>query len=167
MPSTPSKKKKKKSGTKKTYNSISFDYECLNSKISLSTPIGKLPHFDGTHYTKWWNNMKMYLISLNPSIWKIVCTSIDLVESIAKELTYDQEQQIHHNAQVTIMLLSSLEREIFDWVDDLEVAKEIWDTLKVTHEGTKHMRKDKIEMIEGKLDRFVMDNDETPQKMFN
>jgi hypothetical protein len=58
--------------------------------------------------------MKMHLISLNPSIWLIVCTCVDLLESKDEELTYAQEQQIHHNTQDTIVLLSSLEREEFD-----------------------------------------------------
>jgi hypothetical protein len=70
--------KKKKKGAK---NSVGFNYEHLPSNHSLSIPINKLPHYDVTHYTKWWHNMQMHLISLNPSIWKIVCTCVDLLEN--------------------------------------------------------------------------------------
>jgi hypothetical protein len=49
----------------------------------------------------------------------------------------------------------------------LEKVKDIWETLCVSHEGTKAMRKAKIEMLEGQLDRCVMLDDETPQEMYN
>jgi hypothetical protein len=37
----------------------------------------------------------------------------------------------------------------------------------MAHEGSKLMRKAKIDMLEGQLNRFVMFDDETPQDMFN
>jgi hypothetical protein len=59
-----------------------------------------------------------------------------------------------------------LSREEFDKVDGLQSAKEIWNTLKVAHEGTKTIRKAKIEMIEGELWRFTILDDETLQEMY-
>jgi hypothetical protein len=41
---------------------------------------------------------------------------------------FEQLQQIHQNAQATSILLSSLEKDEFDRVNDLEKAKYIWDT---------------------------------------
>jgi hypothetical protein len=35
------------------------------------------------------------------------------------------------------------------------------------HEGSRLVRKSKVEMLEGQLDRFVMLDDETSQEMFN
>jgi hypothetical protein len=52
-------------------------------------------------------------------------------------------------------------------VDGLEEAKDVWTTLRMAHEGSKPMRKAKINMLEGQLNRFIMFNDETPQDMFN
>jgi hypothetical protein len=37
----------------------------------------------------------------------------------------------------------------------------------MTHKGSKSVRKAKIDMFEGQLNRFVMFDDETPQDMFN
>jgi hypothetical protein len=47
-------------------------------------------------------------------------------------------------------------------MDGLEEARDVWATLRVTHEGSKPVRKAKIDMLEGQLNRFVMFNDETP-----
>jgi hypothetical protein len=37
----------------------------------------------------------------------------------------------------------------------------------MAHEGSNPMRKVKIDMFEGQLNRFIMFNDETAQDMFN
>jgi hypothetical protein len=47
------------------------------------------------------------------------------------------------------------------------VAKDIWTTLWMAHEGFKHVRKDKVEMLEGKLNWIIMYDNETPHDMFN
>jgi hypothetical protein len=65
------------------------------------------------------------------------------------------------------VLLSSLERDEFDRVNDLEKVKDIWDTLQRAHEGIKPMKKAKRQLVEGQLDRFVMLDDEDTQEMYN
>jgi hypothetical protein len=80
---------------------------------------------------------------------------------------YNQLQQIHYNVQASNVLLTSVEKDEYGHVDGLEKASEIWETLHVFHEGSKPVRKVKIEMLEGHLDRFVMLDDETPQEIYN
>jgi hypothetical protein len=60
-----------------------------------------------------------------------------------------------------------VDKEEFNRVDGLEEAKDVWTTLRMAHEGSKPMRKVKIHMLEGQLNRFVMFDDETPQDLFN
>jgi hypothetical protein len=49
----------------------------------------------------------------------------------------------------------------------LDVAKDVWTILRMTHEESKPMRKTKVEMLEGQLNCFIMYDDETPHEMFN
>jgi hypothetical protein len=65
------------------------------------------------------------------------------------------------------VLQSSLDKDEYDHVHGLEKASQIWETLRVFHEGSRLVRKEKIEMLRGQLDQFVMLNDETPQEMYN
>ena len=60
-------------------------------------------------------------------------------------------ETIHHDSQATTVLLASLCREEYNKVNGLENAKEIWDTLKVTHEGNLMTIVTKMELIEGEL----------------
>jgi NACalpha-BTF3-like transcription factor len=52
-------------------------------------------------------------------------------------------------------------------VDALEETKDVWTTLRMAHEGSKSVRKAKIDILEGQLNRSVMFDDETPQDTFN
>jgi hypothetical protein len=52
-------------------------------------------------------------------------------------------------------------------VHGLESAKEIWDVLKIAHEGDEVTRITKRETIEGELGRFMLNQGEDPQAMYN
>jgi hypothetical protein len=47
------------------------------------------------------------------------------------------------------------------------MAKDVWTTLRMAHEGSKPVRKAKVEMLEGQLNRFIMYDDEMSHEMFN
>jgi hypothetical protein len=88
---------KKKKGSKPSYNTTSLNYDSLPSNLAFtSVHIGKPSRFDGTNYAKWCHAMNVHLMSLNPSIWKVVCTSVDFSEE-GETPDYDQLQQIHYN----------------------------------------------------------------------
>ena len=44
-------------------------------------------------------------------------------------------------------------------------AKEIWDTLKMSHEGSEEVKEEKMDLLQGELEAFVMKKDVTVQQM--
>jgi hypothetical protein len=52
-------------------------------------------------------------------------------------------------------------------VQGLKTAKEIWDVLKTAHEGDEVTKITKRETIEGELSRYVLNQGEEPQAMYN
>jgi hypothetical protein len=110
--------------------------------------------------------MKNYLYSISPEVWQVVCNGVEFSNE-DEQPTADQLQKIHRNAQAISILTSSIDKEEFNRVDGLAVAKDMWNTLQMTHEGSRPIRKDKVEMLEGQLNHFIMYNDETPHEMFN
>ena len=50
---------------------------------------------------------------------------------------------------------------------NVNVAKQIWDTLALTHEGVDKVRKARIEVLMAKLNRYVIKGEEGPQEMFD
>jgi hypothetical protein len=62
-------------------------------------------------------------------------------------------EQIHKNAQATTVLLASLCRDEYNKVSGLDNAKQIWDTLKISHEENDATMITKMELVEGELGR--------------
>jgi hypothetical protein len=145
----------------------SFDYSCMpyNSNAHLlSIPLGKPPHFDGEDYSFWSHKMRSNLFSLHPSIWEIVKNGMHF-DSTDNPVMINE--QIHKNAQATTILLASLCRDECNKVSGLDNAKQIWDTLKISHEGNDATMITKMELAEGELGRFAMIRGEEPTQTYN
>jgi hypothetical protein len=76
-------------------------------------------------------------------------------------------EQIHRNSQATIVLLTSLCRDEYNKVSGSDNAKEIWDTLKIAHEGNTITMIIKMELMEDELGRFAMKRGEEPTDTYN
>jgi hypothetical protein len=160
-------KKGRNNRDKPFYNSMSFNYDNMPSTTAYtSITIGKAPYFDGTCYNQWKYYVKNYLYSISPEVWQVVCDGVDFLDDDEKP-TSDQLQKIHRNAQAISILTSSIDKEEFNRVDGLDVAKDVWITLSMAHEGSKPVRKAKVEMLEGQLNYFIMYDDEMSHEMFS
>lgn len=58
---------------------------------------------------------------------------------------------IHYDYQTAMVVLAYLCREEYNKTNGLESVKEIWYTLKITHEGDKITKIAKMELLEGEL----------------
>jgi hypothetical protein len=108
--------------------------------------------------------MRSHLFSLHPSIWEIVENGM-LFDSTDNPVFINE--QIHKNAQATTVLLASLCRDEYHKVSSLDNAKQIWDTLKISHEGNNATMITKMELVEGELGRFTMIRGEEPTQTYN
>jgi hypothetical protein len=116
----------------------------------------------------WSDKMRLHLTSLHKSIWDIVEYGAQVPKVGDKDYDSDEADQIwHFNSQATTILLASLCREEYNKVQGLKMAKEIWDVLKTAHEGDEVTKITKRETIEGELGRFVLNQGEEPQAMYN
>jgi hypothetical protein len=153
---------------KKSVNSnYSFDYSCIpfNSNAHLlSIPLGKPPHFDGEDYSFWSHKICSHLFSLHPSIWEIVENGMQFDTTDNPVFI---NEQIHKNAQATTVLLASLCRDEYNKVSGLDNTKQIWDTLKISHEGNDATMITKMELVEGELGRSAMIRGEEPTQTYN
>jgi hypothetical protein len=65
------------------------------------------------------------------------------------------------------VLLASLYKDEYNKVSGLDNAKEIWDTLKISHQRNNITRITKMELVEGELGRFAMKRGEEPTETYN
>jgi hypothetical protein len=80
--------------------------------------------------------MKIYLYSISPEVWQVVYNGVEFSDS-EEQPTADQLQKIHRNAQAISILTSSIDKEEFNRVDGLDVAKDVWNTLRMAQEGSR------------------------------
>jgi hypothetical protein len=76
-------------------------------------------------------------------------------------------EQIHKNVQATTVFLASLCGEEYNEVSGLDNVKQIWDTLKISHEGNDVTMITKMELVEDELGRFAMKRGEKPTETYN
>jgi hypothetical protein len=154
---------------RKKFSKIPLCYPRISKRTPLlCVPLGKPPVFYGEDYCMWSDKMRHHLTSLHASIWDIVEFGAQ-VPSVGDE-GYDSDEvtQIRHfDSQATTILPGSLCREEYNKVQGLKSAKEIWDILKVVHEGDEVTKITKRGTIEGELGRFILNQGEEPQAMYN
>jgi hypothetical protein len=154
---------------RKKFSKIPLRYPRISKHtLLLSIPLGKPPAFNGEDYSRWSEMMKYHLTSLHTSIWDVVEFGAQVPSMGDEDYDADEVAQIQYfNSQATTILLTSLSREEYNKVQGLKSAKEIWDVLKTAHEGNKVTKITKMETIEGELDRFMLNQGEEPQAMYN
>jgi hypothetical protein len=108
--------------------------------------------------------MRSHLFSLHHSIWEIVENGMHF-DSTDNAVFINEK--IHKNAQATTILLASLCRDEYNKVSGLDNAKQIWDTLKISHEGNDATMITKMELVEGELGRFTTIRGEEPTQTYN
>jgi hypothetical protein len=133
---------------RKKYSKMPLRYPRISKHTPLLfVPLGKPPFFYGEDYCMWSDKMRHHLTSLHKSIWDIVEYGVQVPKVGDKDYDSDEADQIRHfNSQ------ASLCREEYNKVQGLKTAKEIWDVLKMAHEG------DEV----GELSRFVLNQGEEP-----
>jgi hypothetical protein len=153
----------------KRYSKMPLCYPCISRRTPLLfVPPGKPPVFEGEDYNMWSDKMRHHLTSLHTSIWDIVEFGAQVPSSGDEGYDSDEVAQIQHfNSQATTILLASLSREEYNKVQGLKSAKEIWDVLKTAHERDEVTKITKRETIEGELGRFMLNQGEEPQAMYN
>src|SRR5438876_4045432 len=134
----------------------------------------RIPKFDGSDYAYWKTRIRAYLKGKGADIWAIVnatsyTTSIRIraylkgkgadIWAIVNATSYTTSStvQSHHDANNKAMdiLLSSLSRNEFDRVCDLEIAHKIWSRLQSFHEGTNAIKARLFETYRREYENFV------------
>jgi len=70
------------------------------------------------------------------------------------------------NFKAKLFLTMALSKEEYDRVQECKNAKEIWDTLKIHHEGTSQVKETKIDIGVRKFELFEMKETETIDAMY-
>ncbi|XP_073224814.1 uncharacterized protein [Cicer arietinum] len=119
----------------------------LGEGASLTRP----PAFNGAAYMYWKERMLIFLEACSLDVLEAVIDGpfVPTIagtgdSSIAKPRSYwskDDKKKVEYNAKVKNIITSAISADEFFRVSNCKTAKEMWDTLQETHEGTTNVKK--------------------------
>jgi len=114
--------------------------------------------FDGTNYGYWKARMRFFLKSID--CWSIVETGWTKPEDATLELVPQKNARLS-NDKALHALCQALSPSEFAKISNSELAKEAWQILETTYEGTKLVKSAKLQMLISKFEEIKMLEDET------
>jgi hypothetical protein len=124
----------------------------------MSQTLNFVPAFDGTNYGYWMARMRYFLKSID--CWSIVETGWTKLEDAALELVPHKNIRLS-NDKVLHALCQALSPSEFSKISKCESAKEAWQILETTYEGTKLVKSTKLQMLISKFEEIKMLEEET------
>jgi hypothetical protein len=82
-------------------------------------------------------------------------------------MTPELMQEVHRNAQAVSVIKGSLGQEEYQKVQGREDARDIWNILKMSHEGDPKAKRHRIEVLESELARYDWIKGESLQLLFD
>ncbi|XP_073220687.1 uncharacterized protein [Cicer arietinum] len=121
--------------------------EFLGEGASLGRPFA----FNGAAYMYWKERMLIFLEACSldileavidgPFVPTIAGTSDSSIPKPRSDWFEDDKEKVGYNAKAKNIITSALSADEFFRVSNCKTAKEIWDTLQQTHEGTTNVKR--------------------------
>ncbi|GMI90020.1 hypothetical protein HRI_002671300 [Hibiscus trionum] len=147
------------------------------SNLYESQSTTKSPFFNGDNYPYWKNQMRLFIKSMDYMVWDVVeegpyipvkrTDKGRLVPKIKSEKTEEDRRKMQVNDKALHIIFCAFGPDIYSKVSSIESAKEVWDTLETTYEGTNDVKEMKIGLLNLSYENFKMDPDESVSKMFD
>ncbi|XP_009785929.2 uncharacterized protein LOC142165208 [Nicotiana tabacum] len=110
-------------------------------------------------------------------LWDVICdgpfvptkTSGDpaiIVPKTRKEFNDADRKAIEKNFHANKILVCGISPDENNMISACQSAKEIWEALQTSHEGTTQVKQSKIDMLTIEYELFIMKDDESIQNMY-
>lgn len=149
-----------------------------NNNTSEGNSTARPPLFSGTNYSYWKNKMRIWIRSQDVRIWKVIengnhiptkTTSakegeVSVLKQVPKgedEYSDDDWKKVAMNDKAINFIHCALNEHDYMKISTCETAKEIWDKLQITYEGTDHVKESKVFMLVHEWENFKMKDEES------
>jgi hypothetical protein len=125
----------------------------------------KPPLFNGEYFDFWKIRMKAHLEAQGDGIWKAVVDGPFIPMSVVNgvgtpkiESSWDEDdkKKVLNDKKAINILQSALIMDEFFRISQCQTAKEIWDTLVETHEGTVEVKRSRLNTLSQEYELFRM-----------
>ena len=135
----------------------------MDRSQSLNAP----SYFDGSNYAFWKVRMRAFLCPIDESVWDFV--DIGWTTSEAAKSTWDKAAFAAANANSKALnaIFYGVSSDEFHRISHITIAKEAWQILKTTYEGTKKVKDTKLQMLTTRFEELKMSEDELFDSLYN
>ena len=129
----------------------------MDQSQSLNAP----PYFYGSNYAFWKVRMRAFLCSIDETIWDAV--DIRWTRPEAAKSTWDKVALAAANANSKALnaIFCGVSPDEFHRISHITIAKEAWQILETTYEGTKKVKDTKLQMLTTCFEELKMSEDES------
>jgi hypothetical protein len=124
----------------------------------MSQNLNSVPTFDGTNYGYWKARMRSFLKSID------CCSIVDSGWTKPEDTTLETvplKNARLSNDKLLHALCQALSSSEFAKISNCESAKEVWQILETTYEGTKLVKSAKLQMLTSRFEEIKMLEEET------
>jgi len=118
--------------------------------------------------------MQIFIEAIDLNIWKTIeigpyiptmVTGNATIEKPREQWDEEERKMVQYNLKAKNIITSALGMDEYFRVSNCKNAKEMWDTLQVTHEGTTDVKRSRINILTHEYELFRINQNETIQDM--
>ncbi|GJZ35608.1 hypothetical protein Tco_0581425, partial [Tanacetum coccineum] len=159
------------------------NYSRLDSKVTgLRTSIQEIVYkrslfFDSTDHAAKKNIFETYVKSKDLDLWHVITygdfspiqnnpeTKKDKIVPFDKQ-NDDLKKKLAKNNEAKMVIYNALPRKEYERIFMCKTAKEIWDTLLITHQGNSQVKDNKIDLLVQQYEQFTIPEEESIDNAF-
>ena len=136
-------------------------------KMDRSQSLNVPPFFDGNNYAFWKVRMRAILCSIDDAMWDAVEVGWSKPEAVKS--TWDKAALAAANANSKALnaIFCGVSPEEFHRISHITVAKEAWEILETTYEGTKKVKDTKLQMLTTRFEELKISEDESFESFYS
>ena len=136
--------------------------------------INRPPIFNGVGYHYWKTRMQIFIEAIDLNIWEAIeqgpyvpsiIAGSATIEKPRADWTEEERRLVQYNLKAKNIITSALGIDEYFRVSNCKSAKDMWDTLQVTHEGTTNVKRSRINTLTREYELFRMNVNESIQDM--
>ena len=129
----------------------------MDRSQSLNVP----PFFDGNNFAFWKVRMRVFLCSIDDTVWDAVKAGWTRLE--AAKSTWDKAALAVANANSKALnaIFCGVSPDEFHRISRITIAKEAWEILETTYESTKKVKDTRLQMLTTRFEELKMSEDES------
>ena len=106
------------------------------------------PTLDGSNYAVWKVRIEAYAMGKKHEVWNMMVKGVD------KEYEKFTKEEMEFNGSAKNIIFASISDNLFHQVSSCSKAKEMWDKLKTTHEGTQQQKDNQVGILVNDFELF-------------